>query len=147
MSRFMFILIPCLLLVGCIAAGSETASSQPVAVIWPAANEAVDTQPVLQWQAFPDAVQYQIIVTDTATSATLFADKTTETVMPVSPALPTGANYTWTVQAQDANGEVIGEGHSFFYVKDVITAVWPNNGESVDNKPILQWEAYPGVTD
>ncbi|HUM71982.1 MAG TPA: hypothetical protein PLK31_24400, partial [Chloroflexota bacterium] len=71
---------------------------------------------------------------------------TSEGVMPVTPPLPAGAYYTWTVQAQDANGEVIGEVHSFFSVKGGLTAVWPPNGESVDNQPILQWEPYPGVT-
>lgn len=152
MLRTMIVLSLFLLLVGCSATGANepsgnmTEDQQNVAVIWPGANEAVDAQPVLQWEAFPEAAQYQVIIVNSDTGQTVFRQTTTEGVMPVTPPLPEGANYTWTVQAQDANGEVIGEVHTFFRVKDGLTAVWPANGESVDNKPILQWEAFPGVS-
>jgi hypothetical protein len=152
MLRCVTILFLFLLLVGCSAAsasepsGNMTEDQQNVAVIWPGAHEAVDAQPVLQWEAFPEAAQYEVIIINSDTSETVFQQTTTEGVMPVTPPLPEGANYTWTVQAQDANGAVLGEVHNFFRVKDGITAVWPANGESVDNKPILQWEAFPGVS-
>ena len=152
MFRSLIILLLLLLLVGCTAvgeaepSGNMTEDQQNVAVIWPGAHEAVDAQPVLQWEAFPEAAQYQVIVVNSDTNETVFRQTTAEGVMPVTPPLPKGVNYTWTVQAQNANGEVIGEVHSFFSVKDGLTAVWPSNGESVDNKPILQWEAFPGVS-
>ncbi len=152
MFRSLIILLLLLLLVGCTAvseaepSGNMTEDQQNVAVIWPGAHEAVDAQPVLQWEAFPEAAQYQVIIVNSDTNETVFRQTTTEGVMPVTPPLPEGGNYTWTVQAQDANGEVIGEVHSFFSVKGGLTAVWPANGESVDNKPILQWEAFPGVS-
>lgn len=152
MKRYMTICLLLFLLVGCSAAsanepsGNMTEDPQNVAVIWPGAHEAVDAQPVLQWEAFPEAAQYQVIIVNSDTNETVFQQTTTEGVMPVTPPLPQGTNYTWTVQAQDASGAVIGEVHNFFRVKDGITAVWPSNGESVDNKPILQWEAFPGVS-
>ncbi|MCL4262948.1 MAG: hypothetical protein KJ069_07020 [Anaerolineae bacterium] len=152
MFRSIFLLLLFLLLVSCTAvgeaepSGNMTDDMQNVAVIWPGADESVDAQPVLQWEAFPEAAQYQVIIVNGDTNETVFTQKTTEMVMPVMPPLPGGVRYTWTVQAQDANGEVMGEVHSFFRVKDGLTAVWPANGESVDSKPILQWEAFPGVS-
>lgn len=140
------LLVSCTAVGGAEPSGNMTDDMQNVAVIWPGADEAVDAQPVLQWEAFPEAAQYQVIIVNGDTNETVFRQKTTEMVMPVTPSLPGGVRYTWTVQAQDANGEVIGEVHTFFRVKDGLTAVWPANGESVDNKPILQWEAFPGVS-
>ena len=147
MSRIMLVLLISLLLFGCTANSSEPATPQAVAIIWPGANESVDAQPVLQWDAFANAAQYRIIITATGANEPVFTETTTEMVMPVSPALPAAASYTWTVQALDEAGNVIGEFSSTFRVKDSITAVWPNNGESVDNKPILQWKAYPDAAE
>lgn len=153
MLRYVTALLLFLLLAGCSATGGNepsgnmTADQQNVAVIWPGADEAVDAQPVLQWEAFPEAAQYQVIIVNGDSGETVFRQTTTEGVMPVTPPLPGGVRYTWTVQAQDANGEVIGEVHTFFRVKDGLTAVWPANGESVDNKPILQWEPYPDAVN
>lgn len=152
MFRSILVLLLFLLLVSCTAvseaesSGNLTEDTPNVAVIWPGANEAVDAEPVLQWDAFPEATQYQVIIVNNDTNETVFRQTTTERVMPVTPSLPEEVSYTWTVQAQNADGEVIGEVHSFFSVKDALTAVWPTNGESVDNKPILQWEAFPGIS-
>ena len=146
MLRPMIALFLFLLLVGCsLSSGNEpsgnmTEEMQNVAVIWPGANEAVDAQPVLQWDAFPEAAQYQVTIINSDTNETVFTQKTTERVMPVTPPLPGGIRYTWTVQAQDANGQVIGEVHTFFRVKALLETVEPANLATTSATPTLIWK-------
>lgn len=148
MFRSILILLLFLLLVSCTAvgeaepSGNMTDDMQNVAVIWPGANESVDAQPVLQWEAFPEAAQYQVIIVNGDTNETVFTQKTTEMVMPVTPPLPGGVRYTWTVQAQDANGEVIGEVHTFFRVKAPLETVEPANLATTSATPTLAWKPF-----
>jgi hypothetical protein len=89
-----------------------------VALVAPAAGETVSPEPLLQWQAFPGAVSYQVIViNDNAYPPVVVLDQTTtETSLTVTPPLESGS-YSWTVWAKDANGVVMAELTSQFNVK------------------------------
>lgn len=148
MTARVFILMLGILLAACSVTGAAapvTNDLGEVAQIWPGADEAVDAEPVLQWGAFPEAAQYRVAVVDADAGGVAFSGTTAEPVMPVTPPLPRGVNYRWTVLALDANGDPIGEVSSFFRFKAGLNAVWPSNGESVDGRPILQWEPFPGT--
>lgn len=123
-------------------AGNTATESQDVRVIWPGPDESVDAQPVLQWETFPGAAQYQVIILESGTSKTIFTETTTETQMPVVSPLPGGVKYTWTVQAQDTQGNVLTEVHSQFLVKALIETVEPANLETVSAMPTLSWKPF-----
>jgi len=126
-------------------AGESAVNPAAVTITWPPAGEAVDPEPVLQWEAFPEAAQYQVLVAEVGSAETAVDQTVTEPLLPVSPPLSKGTGYSWTVQAQDGNGRIIAEAQSDFSVKDDLVVVWPVNGESVDAQPILQWDSFPGV--
>lgn len=85
----------------------------------PQNRESVESQPVLQWQGYPGAVSYQVIVLeDDAYPPVVVLDQaTTETSLMVTPALESGS-YSWTVWAYDAGGKVTAELTSNFLVAD-----------------------------
>jgi hypothetical protein len=85
--------------------------------IWPENEESVDSQPVLQWEAFPGAVRYQIVVVDDAAypPVVVLDEATTETSLSVTPALKEGS-YTWTVWAFDGSEKLLAELNSSFNV-------------------------------
>lgn len=127
------------ILVGCAAANPET-----LQLAWPPADEAVDSGPILQWQAFEGADEYRVTVTALGTETPLFDQTTAETNLSVIPTLIPGP-YTWHVEALDGD-KVLAELESTFSVKDVITLRYPPLEEPVEPAPILQWDSLSGAT-
>jgi hypothetical protein len=86
--------------------------------IWPENGESVEAEPVLQWAAFPGATQYELVVVDDDAfpPVVAFETTTTETAVPVTPALQPGS-YSWTVRALDGNGAVLAELNRQFLVE------------------------------
>lgn len=84
---------------------------------WPENGEAVDAQPVLQWEAFPDAFAYEVVVIDDDAYPPLvvFEATTAETAATVTPALEPGS-YSWRVAAHDGEGRVMAEVNAAFVV-------------------------------
>ncbi|MBK9055840.1 MAG: leucine-rich repeat domain-containing protein [Chloroflexi bacterium] len=76
--------------------------------ISPGNEEIVNSQPVLQWQSFPGAVNYHVIVLNDGAypPQVVFDQFVTETMFTVDPPLLPG-HYSWTVWAQDEQGTVI----------------------------------------
>jgi len=118
----------------------------PLTLTWPNAEEAVDAQPILQWEPFPSAVGYHVIVLDDrATPPQIVIDQTvTEPMLGVETPLAPG-HYSWTVGAQDGATAVLAELASTFSVKDVVELVAPAVGTTVGAEPLLQWQAFPGA--
>ena len=87
---------------------------EPVA---PADGAAISAEPVLQWQSYPGAVRYQVVVVDAAAyPPVVVLDKTTtETSLVVTPALKP-VSYTWTVWAFDGSDKLVAELNSSFTV-------------------------------
>jgi Leucine-rich repeat (LRR) protein len=115
-------------------------------LVWPPAGEAVDSNPVLQWQAFAGAVRYQVvIVVDQAEPAQIVMDEISrETNYAVSQPLKPGS-YRWTVRALDGNQVVLAELNSRFSVKDRLEVLDPVDGAQVRATPIIQWAVYKDV--
>jgi hypothetical protein len=113
---------------------------------WPENEESVDSQPVLQWEAFPGAVSYHIVVLDDAAFPPPVAlDQTvTEPMLAVDQPLAPG-HYSWTVWAQDRETAVLAQLNSAFFVKDVLEPIAPADGAAVSPEPVLQWQSYPGA--
>lgn len=85
--------------------------------IWPEDGESVDAQPVLQWEAQPGAVNYHVVVLDDAAyPPQVIIDQTVlEPMLAVSaPLLP--GHYSWTVWANDSDGDVLAQLASAFVV-------------------------------
>ena len=114
---------------------------------WPNSEEAVDNQPILQWQAFPGAVNYHVIVLDDVTyPPQVVIDQTvTEPMLAVDTALKPG-HYSWTVWAQDGETAVLAQLNSTFFVKDSITLISPAAGAAIEPETTLQWQNYAGAT-
>ncbi len=114
--------------------------------IWPENEASVDSQPVLQWETFPGAVNYHVIVLDdVAFPPQVVIDQTvSEPLLAVEQPLAPG-HYSWTVFAQDAETAVLAQLNSAFYVKDVLEPVAPADGAAVSPEPVLQWQSYPGA--
>lgn len=114
---------------------------------WPDEGEAVDAEPVLQWEAFPDASQYELVVVDDDAYPPFVAFSHTgpEVVVPIAPALAPGS-YSWTVRAQDTEGNTLGELNRQFLVKAPVELLYPPAAEAVDAAPILQWQPLEGAT-
>ncbi|MCL4262905.1 MAG: hypothetical protein KJ069_06805 [Anaerolineae bacterium] len=114
--------------------------------IWPENEESVDSQPVLQWETFPGAVNYHVIVLDDAAfPPQVVIDQTvSEPLLAVEQPLAPG-HYSWTVWAQDAETAVLAQLNSAFYVKDVLEPVAPADGAAVSPEPVLQWQSYLGA--
>ena len=76
--------------------------------ISPSNEEIVNSQPVLQWQSFPGAVNYHVIVLNDGAypPQVVFDQIVTDTMFTVDPPLLPG-HYSWTVWAQDEQGTVI----------------------------------------
>lgn len=112
--------------------------------VWPENGESVDNQPVLQWTALAGAARYEVVVVDDDAfpPVVAFNQFTTDTVMPVTPALESGS-YSWTVRALGANDAVLAELNRQFLVKATLEAVGPANGEIVSATPTLTWQPYP----
>ena len=88
-----------------------------LSLVAPAEEATVDSEPLLQWQSYPDAVKYQIIILDAAAyPPVVVMDQTThDTSFMVTPALKAGS-YTWTVWAFDSNDKLVAELNSSFIV-------------------------------
>jgi hypothetical protein len=114
--------------------------------IWPENEASVDSQPVLQWEAFPGAVNYHVVVLDDAAFPPQVAlDQTvTDPMLAVEQPLAPG-HYSWTVWAQDGETAVLAQLNSVFFVKDALEPVAPADGAAVGREPVLQWQSYPGV--
>lgn len=114
--------------------------------IWPENEESVDSQPVLQWEAFPGAASYHVVVVDDAVfPPQVVLDQTvTEPLRAVEEPLAPG-HYSWTVWAQDGATAVLAQLNSAFFVKDALEAVAPADGATVGPEPVLQWQSYPGA--
>jgi hypothetical protein len=119
----------------------------PVEGRWPDEGEGVDAEPVLQWEPFAGAVQYELVVVDDDAYPPFvaFSHAGTETVVPVTPALAPGS-YSWTVRAQDGSGTTLAELNRQFLVKAPLAGLYPPAGEAVDTQPILQWQPVEGAT-
>ncbi|MBE2223295.1 MAG: hypothetical protein IAF02_17275 [Anaerolineae bacterium] len=105
-------------LINSLSVAGTTAVPQ-LTVISPDNGASVDSQPVLQWQSYPGAVSYQVIVLDDdAYPPVVVLDQTTsDTSMTVTTPLEPGS-YSWTVWAHDADGKVLAELNSAFLVAD-----------------------------
>lgn len=114
--------------------------------VWPDNGESVDGQPILQWQAYPGATRYELVVVDDDAfpPVVAFSQFTTDTMMPVEPALEPGS-YSWTVRALDDKDAILAELNHAFFVKDVVALVAPAAGETVGTEPVLQWQPFPGA--
>jgi hypothetical protein len=128
----------------------SVAGTQEVPVlelIWPDSEASVDSQPILQWQTFPGADSYHVMVLDdVAYPPQVVIDQTvTDPMLPVDTPLAPG-HYSWTVLAQTATAEVLAQLNSTFFVVDAIQPVAPAAAETVGAEPQLQWEGYPGAT-
>jgi hypothetical protein len=124
--------------------GCNAAEPEALQLAWPPAGEAVDPNPMLQWQPFAGAAEYRVTVTGEGAETPVFEQNTAETNIPVAPALAPGS-YNWHVEALNDNDKVVAELESAFSVKDAITLRYPPLEEPVDPAPILQWDAYPGA--
>jgi hypothetical protein len=89
---------------------------EPVA---PADGATVGAEPLLQWQSYPGAVRYQVVVVDTvAYPPVVVLDKeTTDMSLTVTPALKAGS-YSWTVWAFDGSDKLVAELNSGFTIAD-----------------------------
>lgn len=115
-------------------------------LVWPEAKEAVDSQPVLQWEPFAGAVNYHVVVLDDVAypPQVVVEETVNEPMLAIETALAPGY-YSWTVWAQDRETAVLAERSSTFSVKDVVTLVAPATGETVSGDPLLEWEAFPSA--
>jgi len=161
MSRFslkvLFALLFVLVMVGCQGStepvgetnleGTAAATAvSPLILTWPNAEEAVDAQPILQWEPFPNTVDYHVVVLDdVASPAQVIIDQSvTEPMLMVeTPLAP--SHYSWTVKAQDGATAVLAELASTFSVKDVVALIAPAAGATVGAEPLLQWQGFPGA--
>jgi hypothetical protein len=125
-------------------AGCSTAEPEALQLAWPPAGEAIDANPILQWQSFEGADEYSVTVTAVGADTAVFTQKTAETNIPIAPALTPGS-YTWHVEALGDNEKILAELDSTFSVKDVVTLVAPDAFETVGAEPELKWQAYPGA--
>jgi hypothetical protein len=123
-----------------------TRAAPTLQVVWPANEESVDNRPVLQWEAFPGAVSYHVVVLDDAAfPPQVIIDQTiADPLLPVEQPLDPG-HYTWTVWAQDGEATELAQLNSAFFVKDAITPVTPAEGATVVPEPVLEWQGYPGA--
>ncbi len=115
---------------------------------YPPLEEPVDPAPILQWDSYPGAVGYQVIVlNDAAYPPEVLLDVVvTEPMLSIDPPLAPG-HYSWTVLAQNDKSVVLAELTSTFSVKDVVALVAPAAFEKVGAEPLLQWQAYPGAVN
>jgi hypothetical protein len=90
-----------------------------VTLVNPAMGAAVGPGALLEWNAYPGASSYQVIVIDDDAFPPLVAlDKTTaETSTALPSPLPSGS-YSWTVRALAEDGTVLAELNSAFLVED-----------------------------
>jgi hypothetical protein len=95
-----------------------TPAAAALEAVWPAAGEATDGMPTLQWASFPGVARYEVVVVDDDAfpPVVAFETTTTEVMAPVTPALSPGS-YSWTVRGLDADSQVIAELNSNFTVK------------------------------
>lgn len=128
------------------AVGDTAVNPQNITLTWPPDAEAVDPEPVLQWETLSNAAQYRVLVVKEGTGETAVDQTVTDPLLPITLPLTKGTSYTWVVQAQNAANQVIAEAQSAFFVKDDLIVAWPLNGESVDARPILQWAGFSGAT-
>jgi hypothetical protein len=90
-----------------------------VELVAPATGETVSPEPLLQWQSFPGAVSYQVVVIDDAAypPVVVLDQATNETSLVVTLLLKPGS-YSWTVWALASSGKVVAELNSNFVVAD-----------------------------
>lgn len=130
---------------------SITVPGTPVASLqgqWPDEGEAVDGQPLLQWQPFAGATHYELVVVDHDAYPPFVAFSYTgsETAVPVAPPLAPGS-YSWTVRAKDATGATLAELNRQFMVYDRLELVAPVDMANVTTTPTLQWQPYAGAVN
>jgi serine/threonine-protein kinase len=65
------------------------------------------TTPTLQWTAFPEAARYAVYVYNNATQERVFLQSVQNTTIMVSPALQSGQQYQWSVDAYNSRGQEI----------------------------------------
>lgn len=126
---------------------SQFSVSDDLVLVWPADREAVDVTPVLQWQAFPGAIRYRVLIdTGPADVPQVVVDQlVTEAQFAVTSPLQPGA-YRWTVQAQDADQVILAELNSQFSVKAWLELLEPADGAEVGASPTVRWNLFPGAT-
>jgi hypothetical protein len=119
----------------------------PLEGLYPPAGEAIDAEPVLQWQPVEGATSYQVIVLDDGAypPEVVFEATTGETYLQLSPALAEGRHYTWSVWAQDGGGQTVAELNSDFHVYARLEVVGPVDQEKVGPAPVLAWQPFPGA--
>jgi hypothetical protein len=88
-----------------------------IELVAPATSATISPETRLQWQSYPGATSYQVIVIDDAAypPVVVFDQATTDTSLVVTPSLKAGS-YTWSVWAHDSNGKVLAELNSSFIV-------------------------------
>jgi formylglycine-generating enzyme required for sulfatase activity len=65
------------------------------------------TTPTLQWTAFPGAVRYEVYVFNNTTQQRVFLQTTQSTQITVAPALQSGQQYQWSVNAYNSGRQEI----------------------------------------
>jgi hypothetical protein len=88
-------------------------------LVAPAVGEQIGPDILLQWQSYPGAVSYQVIVIDDAAYPPKVASDlaTTETSLALPAPLKPGS-YSWTVWAFDENQQLVAELTGSFVVTD-----------------------------
>jgi hypothetical protein len=126
---------------------SQFSVKSDLILVWPPDREAVDSQPVLQWQGFTGADHYQVwVLNDEVSPPELLVDQVVnETSYAVSTPLAPGS-YTWTVRALDGSQAVIAELNSQFRVIDQLAVLEPADGAAVGASPTIRWTGFPGAT-
>jgi hypothetical protein len=112
-------------------------------LVWPPDREAVDALPILQWQAFAGAAQYQVtIASGRADALVAVVDQVVdETHYAVTLALQPG-DYYWMVQALDSSQAVLAELESRFSVKFPLSILEPADGAEVGPAPTFRWAPF-----
>ena len=105
---------------------SQFSVKADLGLVWPPAGEAVDATPVLQWQSYSGAVQYQVVIwtTKPIRRRRSWIRWSKPPVTPWRPPLKPGS-YKWTVQALDAQQVVLAELSSAFSVKARLEVLEP----------------------
>jgi hypothetical protein len=88
-------------------------------LVSPAAGAVVSPDVLLEWNAYPNATSYQVIVIDDDAFPPLVVldTPTAETSMMLPSPLQSGS-YSWTIQALAEDGTTLAELNSTFLVED-----------------------------
>jgi hypothetical protein len=86
---------------------SDFAVYSRLALVQPAAEAQVGSQPTLQWQPFPGAAHYEVTVVTGYPPVVVFSTTTPEAQVTVTPPLSAGDTHYWTVWARDSGGQLV----------------------------------------